>query len=117
MLDTTPDTSHLDQPLVVLRYVTPFCVVREGLVDMWRPTLGPNVAAITCDIQRYWAILEKIFKIHSDIRRCWVSLLGDIGQYQAIVYGYEQGIQVTKQRLLCQVIMCNIGRYYNQVQN
>ena len=34
MADTTPDTSHLDQLSVVLRYVTPFCVVRERLVDI-----------------------------------------------------------------------------------
>ena len=34
MADTTPDTSHLDQLSVVLRYVTPSCVVRERLVDM-----------------------------------------------------------------------------------
>ncbi len=32
--DTTPDTSHLDQLSVVLRYITPSCVVRERLVDM-----------------------------------------------------------------------------------
>ena len=41
-----------------------------------RPTLGPNVAAIICEIWRYWAILEKIFKIHGDIRRYW-AILGD----------------------------------------
>jgi hypothetical protein len=29
MADTTPDTSHLDQLSLVLRYVTPQCVVRE----------------------------------------------------------------------------------------
>jgi hypothetical protein len=34
MADTTPDTSHLDQLSLVLRYVTPQCVVRERLVDM-----------------------------------------------------------------------------------
>ena len=39
--------------------------------NSFRPTLGPNVAAIICEIQRYWAILEKIFKIHGDIRRYW----------------------------------------------
>ena len=45
-----------------------------------RPTLGPNVAAIICEIRRYWAILEKIFKIHGDIRQCW-AILGDTGRY------------------------------------
>ena len=43
-----------------------------------RPTLGPNVAAIICKIGRYWAILEKIFKIHGDIRQYW-AILGDTG--------------------------------------
>ena len=50
----------------------------------FRPTLGPNVAAIICEIWQYWAILEKIFKIHGDIsgdiRRHW-AILGDIGRY------------------------------------
>ncbi|CAB4017034.1 Hypothetical predicted protein [Paramuricea clavata] len=32
--DTAPDTSHLDQLSVVLRYVTPSCVVRDRLVDI-----------------------------------------------------------------------------------
>ena len=46
--------------------------------DHFRPILGPNIAAITCEIRRYWAILEKIFKIHGDIRRYW-AILGDTG--------------------------------------
>ena len=45
-----------------------------------RPILGPNVAAIICEIRRYWAILEKIFKIHGDIKRYW-AILGDTGRY------------------------------------
>ena len=57
-----------------------------------RPTLGPNVAAIICemsfdymffDYMRTSAILgdiRKIFKIHGDIRRYW-AILGDTGRY------------------------------------
>ena len=44
-----------------------------------RPTLGPNVAAIICEIRRYWAILEKYFKIHGDIGQYW-AILGDPGR-------------------------------------
>ena len=47
-------------------HITIFAKVKENDI---RPTLGPNVASVICEIWRYWAILEKIFKIHGDIRR------------------------------------------------
>ena len=46
---------------------------------LWVP-MSPRLYAKFGDIGRYWAILEKIFKIHGDIRRHW-AILGDIGRY------------------------------------
>ena len=52
----------------------------------FRPTLGPNVAAIICEIRRYWAILEKIVKIRDNIRRYWA----DIKQYRLYYMGISK---------------------------
>ena len=55
----------------------------KRLKNSRRPTLGPNVAAIICEIWRYWAILgdiRKIFTIHGDIRR-YQAISGDIRRY------------------------------------
>ena len=60
------------------------CNVRRNIKHINRPTLDPNVAAIICEIWQYWAILEKIFKIHGENRRYW-AILGDTGRYQAIL--------------------------------
>ena len=45
-----------------------------------RPTLGPNVAAIICEIWRYWKKSLKYMAISGDIRRHW-AILGDIQGY------------------------------------
>ena len=50
---------------------------------LWAP-MSPRLYAKFGDIGRYWAILEKIFKIHGDFRRHW-AILGDIGRYWVIL--------------------------------
>ena len=61
-----------------------FDILHNDFDAILRPTLGPNVAAIICEIRRYWVILEKIFKLHGDIRRYW-AILCDTGRYYAIL--------------------------------
>ena len=68
--------------------------------------MDPNVAAIICEIRRYWAILEKIFKIHGDIRRYWaiLGILGDIRRYWAIL-GNIQGLETVVSVLFTNIRM------------
>ena len=46
-----------------------------------RPNLGPNVAAIICEIWRYWAILGDIRKKYLK----YMAISGDTGHFYAIL--------------------------------